>query len=250
MASSKGAEHGRTEGDLGDGAVRAELEVLARVGGEPPDVDALFAEVQQQMQAERGAGAFLRSRSTTTRVALVVGSAAVLVAMAALRFPRPDIELYPQSRMLLSLVTIGALGAACLWLAMRPLQLAAPPAWLFAGAPLAGAAWLVLLYLLPEVRDGHPASFHLPGFGFAVFRAVPCFVIGLGLALPFLSLLVSLDRGGLARSSLMAAGAGLLANFLLQVICPVTAPLHMLLGHLGVLVLLLAIAPLLGRSVR
>jgi len=245
MASSTDDGHGRERDPL-----RAEIEGLALAHEAGPDVDALFAEVSTALRAERGIWAFLRSRSTAARVGIVIATVAVLVAIAALRLPRVDIAVYPHSRMLLSLLTIGALGATCLALGLRPLQLAPPPAWLSRWAPLAAVFGLAILYLLPEASDIHPASLNPPGLGPTVLRALPCFIIGTVLALPFLTLLISFERGGAGRATLLTASAGLLANFLLQVSCPVTAPLHMLLGHFGVLLLAFATMPLVARGLQ
>jgi hypothetical protein len=221
-------------------ALEAELSALARTAEDLPDLDGLFAGLQSRVARERGPRAWLRSRSTPVRLGIALGAAVALASPAAFGIVRPDIAVYPAGRMALALLSIGALLVLSLVLALRPLQrstLADP-----LGRAAVGAAllWLCGLYLLPAAHNAHAASVSPTGLAPAFGRALPCMVIGLLLGLPFLALLASLGRGGVRRGVLLAVTAGLLANFLLQLLCPVTAPLHMLLGHLGVAVLLLA----------
>ncbi len=248
MTSSGSNGGGRSAGvDAPGEALHSQLSRLAAHSeASSADLEALFAQLQRAVGAERGPRARLRALPTWLRVGLVLAVAGALGALAAGRFMRPDITAYPAGRMALALISIGALLAASLWLALRPLQLASVAPWVPATAALGSLLWLGALYLLPPVHEATGWSRNPAGLGPTLARALPCMVIGLGLSLPFLLLLRALDRGGTRRPLLMAAAAGLLANFVLQLACPVTAPVHMLLGHMGVAVLLLAGAAALG----
>jgi hypothetical protein len=73
-------------------------------------------------------------------------------------------------------------------------------------------------------------------------------VIGSAVAAGIYAVLRGLDRGGTRRLPLMAACAGLAANLMLQLHCAVTAPTHLMLGHLGVVVVCFAAAWWFGRE--
>ena len=81
-----------------------------------------------------------------------------------------------------------------------------------------------------------------------IWAALRCLLIGSAVAAGMYAVLRGLDRGGSRRLLLMAACAGLAANLMLQLHCPKTAPLHLLLGHLGVVGVCFAAAWMLGRE--
>jgi hypothetical protein len=102
---------------------------------------------------------------------------------------------------------------------------------------------------MPPAHTVHPASLHAEGWPALLQRATPCLAIGLAIGALFYGVLALLDRGGSYRAPAMAVASGLAANLALQLHCPVTAPLHMVVGHLGVALLLVAAALFLrGRS--
>lgn len=210
----------------------------------------LFGSVQQQIAGERGVVAWLRSRPTSLRALLALGLVAMLAIGTALRWLRPDMAVYPTGRMAMVLASIALLTAIGIGLVLRPLQRPALPAW--AGPAMIGAAVLGLLafYALPIAHEAHPASLQAPGMAALIARARPCVVIGLLLGVAVFFALRALDRGGARRSLQRAAAAGLCANLVLQLHCPNTAPLHLLLGHFAVLVVLLVTVLLWPRSSR
>jgi hypothetical protein len=117
-------------------------------------------------------------------------------------------------------------------------------------ATATAGALLVLLavYAMPAAHVAHPASMQARGWVALLHRAAPCLVIGVVLGAIVYAVLGLLDRGGTRRALVTAAASGLAANLALHLHCPVTAPLHMVLGHLGVAVVLVGAASLLERS--
>lgn len=242
-----------TSDSSGDGSARASDELPRWAAGAAPalpDFEQLRAALEQDIAAERGPRAWLRSRSTPQRLAIVAATVALLAVGTLLASARPDLAVYPLGRMLLLLLALAALIALEAALSLWPLHWPAPPRWLARGAILAAPLGLLALYLLPAAHVDHPASLQAPGMRGLLARALPCLAVGSVVALAGYLLLRALDRGGVRRALLMAASGGLAANLLLQLHCPVTAPEHMLVGHLGVSLLLLGVVALVERALR
>jgi hypothetical protein len=111
---------------------------------EPADLSRVRQELQRRLGAERGPRAWLRSRRTSTRVALAVAGAAGLVAVASRESHRPPV---PEGETVASGVS---LAAAC-----------------FSYGSLFTALFLVLLWALSR-RDGPSVrSAALAGLGSA-----------------------------------------------------------------------------------
>jgi hypothetical protein len=241
-----------------EGDQRAEVALRERVSGgplpgAPPDLDELFALVEQRLAEERGVRAWLRSRSTAVRIALSLASLALLAAPMALAWARPDLAVYPVFRLGLGMLVIIALLALQLLLVLRPLSRPPLPAWASQAAIASALVGLVVLYALPPAHLAHPASLQPPGWPALIERALPCLGFGLAFGLVSYGLLRLFDRGGTRatrRALLAAAYGGLVANLLLLLHCPVTAPAHLLVGHLGVAVLLLLGVGLAAQTVR
>ena len=215
---------------------------LRQAPGAPPELEALFASLEQEVQRERGLPAFLRSRSTVVRNALLASVAGAVVLLAYLAFARPDLSAYPLGRMA-TVLAIAGLGAfASLRLALRPVYQAPAPSWLLpliASLSLCGLAAVYMMPALPALDAAHVPE---PGLDAALHLAAPCLGIGLLITLGLVGLWWLLDRGGARRGLAAAAAAGLTANLALQLHCPITAPGHLLLGHLGVALVILGVA--------
>jgi hypothetical protein len=154
---------------------------------------------------------------------------------------------YPAARMAAALLVLGAGFAISLLLALRPLQRPGVPGRTVVLAISAVLVGVLVLYGLPAAHLAHPSSLHEPGALSVLRRAIPCLAIGVAIGVAVYGLLALLDRGGSRRAPVMAIAAGLAANLALQLHCPITAPLHMIVGHLGVALLLLAGAVLIAR---
>jgi hypothetical protein len=186
------------------------------------DLTALEKAVRADLERERGAIAWLRSRSTPVRLGLSLGFAA-LVALATLFVAaRHDLAVYPLARLVLTLGWFFVAAGACAWLALRPAYLPRPSI----GVVVAVAAFAllgpVLAAILPEVHTNDVGG-HAP----------ICFAIGTIAGAVALLLARALDRGAHAAGQLVlaAAAAGLVGNLALALHCPVNHPAHLLLGH-------------------
>jgi hypothetical protein len=149
---------------------------------------------------------------------------------------RADFELYPLARMQAVLGTIAALIVLELILVLWPLQFPAAPKWLMAVAVAGAPIGLFFWYSAPAAHT-HPRSLPVESFGSLVSHAARCLAVGSVVAGGMYALLAGLDRGGSNRLLLMAACAGLAGNLMLQLHCAITAPIHLVIGHLGVVVL-------------
>lgn len=204
------------------------------------DTDALFQDVQGRIQqSSRQPAWWLRGRSTAVRRGIAVLTFAALATFGVLAMPRPDMGVYPMARMVLSLAALGLLALVSLHQALRPLHqpaLRRAGGWLLVGGALLAT---LVVTALPPAHQAHPAS--LGGTGdVLISRAAPCLYVGLLLGLPVFALVRLLDRGSVLSAVLAACAAGLTANFLLQVHCPITATEHNVVAHFGVALLFVA----------
>jgi hypothetical protein len=200
------------------------------LGAPPPDPPVeprLWAAIERDVRAEAGLRAWLRSRPTAQRVALAAGVAALSVVLAHREggsgsWARPGAE--PWSW----LASFAVLAVASLVVVLRPLgrsSLSRPVLW----AVLASALALPLAYALSSERASQVGS--VSG---VVRGALGCFVYGLGLALPFVGLVLLLHRSDrlTARGLVLLGGAGaLVANLGLLLHCALDHQQHLLAGH-------------------
>jgi hypothetical protein len=201
--------------------------------GEPTaaELDFLLARVEAAIAQEKGVFAWLRSMPTRLRIVLAGSATGAMAAALGLASPRVDLAVYPQWRLLLSAGVLAAVLGGLIVLNLRPLQrpelsMRAP---LFVFAALAVP---FLIALLPEVRLAHPVAFR---------DAHDCLLLGSLSGALLMVLLRALDRlKSDARSLLVpAAAGGILANFALSFHCPVVSPLHLVLIHAPIGVVLL-----------
>lgn len=203
--------------------------------GPPPSgarVDELWENVARSVADERGLRAWLRSRPTLLRVALVCGVLAAVVLAHLLWARRGDGFLVPGARLLLAAGAVVVAIAVCMRVVLAPLTRPFPRA-----AALGSTALLllpVLAALVPELRwgtaDTEPAAASLAA-------AAGCFAYGGILVLGIGAALWCVDRGApVSGVRLVPAvvGAGLTAHLVLQIHCANDNPTHLLLGHASV----------------
>ena len=215
---------------FGNGAElgRCLAEVASRAPGGAPE-QLLITE--SLIARERGARAFLRSRSTRVRWALSLILPVVLLVRELLRQRVPLREL-GTARMLAGLLLLFVLGLVT-HSALRPLPIdrgAARLRWLLSLVAW-GLPWV--LWFAPETR-GSAESFSSSGFA---LRAVTCFGYGSALAAPSFALLWVLHRGERVPFRVWALAAGLVAvlsNLILLLHCPSTQLTHLIAGHFSI----------------
>jgi hypothetical protein len=209
--------------------------------------DELWARVERSVADERGVKAWLQSRPTGLRVALVCGLFAALACLHFLWARRSDWSLHPGERLLL---VVGAALVAivfCLRLVLAPLTRPFR-------APLALASMTLLLVpvlsaLVPDLRFG-AGDTHAGAA--ALGAAAGCFVYGSVLVLGVGAALWCVDRGapiGAARLVPAVVCAGLVAHLILQIHCANDNPTHLLLGHASIgIAWLVVLSALYARS--
>jgi hypothetical protein len=239
-------EHAKAEPDE---ALGAELARWVRPDAlSSPDLNDLRLSLDAELTKERGPSAFLRSRSTPMRVLGLCLALLVLALLTVLTRARADWDVYPLPRMLMLVALMAGWFVGSTWLALWPLSRPALPTAVRRGFIAFGPALLLVLYSLPVAHTDHAASLQAPGTSALLLRAVPCLMFGAVIAAGTYSLLRAFDRGGRRANLLMASAGGLSANLLLQLHCPVTAPEHMLVAHLGAALAILGAVWLMERA--
>jgi hypothetical protein len=201
------------------------------------NLEKMQAELEGKLAQEKGFAAWLRSRPTPLRASLAGLVIGLLAFLTMALWIRPDFDVYPLARMHATLATIAGLIVLNLILLLWPLQLPAAPRWLLGFAVACAPIGLFFWYSAPAAHVAHPKSLPDQNIGSMLVHALKCLTFGSVAAAAFYSVFRALDRGGSNRLLLMAACAGLGANLLLQLHCPSTSPMHLVIGHLGVVVL-------------
>jgi hypothetical protein len=186
------------------------------------DLSALEKAVRGDLERERGAIAWLRSRSTPVRLGLVLAFVALVAVLTLTLAARRDLHVYPLVRLVLTVGWFGVAAGACAWLALRPAYLPRPAA----GVDCAVAAFAlcgpVVAALPPELHTNDVRG-----------HAGACFAIGTIAGLVALVIARGVDRGAHDTGQLVlaVAAAALLGNIALALHCPVNHMPHLLLGH-------------------
>jgi len=207
----------------------------------------LLSGLQSDLARESGPRAWLRSRPTVLRAALLL---CVMVSIGFLhvgRLLRPDAAVYPSGRLGLELSVLGLIAIASVVVGLRPYFKTNAPLALTVGAAALAALMPVASIAMGPAHAAHDAS--LAGIGDALLpRAVGCLVYGLVFALPVGLVAWLVDRGPAARAAVPFAGAATIgANLALWLHCPITHGIHIALGHVPLGLCLFAAALLVWR---
>jgi hypothetical protein len=206
----------------------------------------LLGVVEASIRDETGLVAWLRALPTSVRLFAGFGLAALLAIGMALVRPRWTSGPMPVDRVATVLAVLAVLVALVVRLALRPLQAAPPSRRVVLWSVAAGLLVPVLFAVTPPGAE--TAALGSPGMGKGI---VLCFLFG---ALPGVLLVLALraldrtaHRAGDA-ALLAAVGGGLAGNAALELHCPSVAPLHLLLGHATVGVVLVVVYAAVRRS--
>jgi hypothetical protein len=191
---------------------------------------ALFSSVEAALRNEVGLSARLRGLPSSARFLIAAAWGAALVTLTTVLTPRSAHGPMPVTQIVLALGVFAVLLALVVRLGLRPLQ--ARPA---RGA-VALACFLAGLFA--------PALFAVLPNGGTLVRSVPgvtdlaagvwCFVIGSVVGILLVVGMRILDRGAhrsVVHALFAATAGGLLGNASLELHCPITEPIHLLLGH-------------------
>lgn len=202
----------------------------SRDAARPASGDALFARVEAAIGEERGLLARLRSLPTGLRVLGAVAWAVIIVLASTLATPRSAYGPVPAQYLVLAVTVLAILTALAVRLDLRPLQVVPSGHASVLGMIAVGLAVPVALAVLPAPG---PQVTSLPGVGDTP-AIVGCFLIGCGAGTLLILGLRALDRGAHRSPTnvlLAAAAGGLLGNAALELHCPITTTVHLLLGH-------------------
>lgn len=231
--SSDMAEDMRAARELLGGGHQAEL---------PPGLEALRKRVDADLDREKGLMATLRDRPTPQRIALVLLLTGLLVGVTAAAAPRGELADYPIVRMAIVLVALSGVTGVAIWRLLRPLHLPKP-------STASTRLLLVAGVLAPTVAALWPLYGHVghdPGHGMAfAVGCGRCMAFGAVMGAPVLALATLMRRSrvdGAAVVALAGVAAGLVGNLTLQLHCPVTDPIHLLLAHASLALILGVVA--------
>jgi hypothetical protein len=164
---------------------------------------------------------------------LVLLVALALVGWQLLASRRADLMTYPALRMAGEVAIYATLVVGGVWWMLRPLHRRQGSNWMRWVGAVVAIGYPFLVALAGPAHQAHPASLEGVGADFAS-RAMACFLYGSVLALPFVLMAWASDRWDhrrLGRLLLVAAGGGVVGNFVLHLHCPLTDPMHILVGH-------------------
>ncbi|HEY4188461.1 MAG TPA: hypothetical protein VGP07_25525 [Polyangia bacterium] len=204
------------------------------------EVEKLLTGTHERIKADRGPLAWLRCRPTSQRFAFVLLTLAALLAVIPWRFQRPDFSTYPPLRMALTFSAYLFALALSIRELVRPLYTARGRVEVFV---LATAALPLLLATLPPAYRTENLS--------TVGHGHDC--IAVGMLAGFLAMLVvrAVDRAprvGTGQALLLGSSAGLFANLVLLLHCPIDRPSHLLVTHAFLGVALAALFRVIGPS--
>lgn len=243
--------------DRGNGEVDAELAALlgprgsqgpkgprGSEGSTHDPFAALPSDLDKALRRERGPLSALRSRPTGQRRLLATALVLACVAVVLVLTRRPDLGVMPIARLLLDVALLALPLTAALLFAFRPLHRPPPPRWTDAVLVIASATGLLVFASLPMAHADHPAS-RVGAGDDLVPLAIGCFAFGIAFGVLTLLGFRALSRGTgslLAPTIAIAMGSALAGVLALYAHCPITHPIHLLLGHATVLL------PFLGAS--
>ncbi len=184
--------------------------------------DPLYDRLRADLEEERGTRAWLRSRSTRSRAAAItVASLASSVGLALVMAGPARLASHGAlywAGVVTMLATLGLAMAAML----RPIYL---PAWsggakrlLVAGIGLASLASIVM------TSDGSLGALASGG---------RCLVIGVSIGAPIFGLALLLDRQPRRVGVFRALFSGLVGVLAVQLVCPATGLVHLVVEHFG-----------------
>jgi len=186
------------------------------------ELEKLLTGTHERIKADRGPLAWLRCRPTSQRFGLVLLGLAGLMALTLWRFQRPDFATYPALRMAITFSVYLVALALSIGELVRPLYTRGRT-----------ELFIVLTGALPLLVAALPAAARIedaPTIG----HGHDC--IPVGMLAGFLLMLVvrAFDRAprvGTGPALLLGNTAGLFANLVLMLHCPIDRPAHLLVTH-------------------
>jgi hypothetical protein len=210
-----------------EGSLARSLERAATMP--PPELEALFRQLDGRLERERGILAWIQTRPTWLLRLLTLLSA---VPMAIYLYGnygfRHDRQFWPVWRMVGIEAAFAVASVGLVWLATRPFhkrQLSPSAIRLLSVAGIF-LAFVIAALPLPHLVDPHS----LPGD--PVPATSLCYIWGLYMGTPvFVAALLLCREATLPRALALATAAGLISNLEIQLECSATARDHMVASH-------------------
>jgi len=201
---------------------------MPEAGPPPPgispadELEKLLTGTHERIKADRGVLAWLRCRPTGQRFGMVLLALAGLMALTLARFQRPDFASYPAVRMALTFSVYLVALALSIRELVRPLYTRGRP-----------ELFIVLTGALPLLVAALPAAARLedaPTIG----HGHDCIPVGMLAGFVLMLIVRAFDRAprvGTGPALLLGNTAGLFANLVLMLHCPIDRPAHLMLTH-------------------
>jgi len=201
---------------------------MPEAGPPPPgispadELEKLLTGTHERIKADRGVVAWLRCRPTGQRFGMVLLALAGLMALTLARFQRPDFASYPAVRMALTFSVYLVALALSIRELVRPLYTRGRT-----------ELFIVLTGALPLLVAALPAAARLedaPTIG----HGHDCIPVGMLAGFVLMLIVRAFDRAprvGTGPALLLGNTAGLFANLVLMLHCPIDRPAHLMLTH-------------------
>jgi len=201
---------------------------MPEAGPPPPgispadELEKLLTGTHERIKADRGVLAWLRCRPTGQRFGMVLLALAGLMALTLARFQRPDFASYPAVRMALTFSVYLVALALSIRELVRPLYTRGRT-----------ELFIVLTGALPLLVAALPAAARLedaPTIG----HGHDCIPVGMLAGFVLMLIVRAFDRAprvGTGPALLLGNTAGLFANLVLMLHCPIDRPAHLLVTH-------------------
>jgi len=201
---------------------------MPEAGPPPPgispadELEKLLTGTHERIKADRGVLAWLRCRPTGQRFGMVLLALAGLMALTLARFQRPDFASYPAVRMALTFSVYLVALALSIRELVRPLYTRGRT-----------ELFIVLTGALPLLVAALPAAARLedaPTIG----HGHDCIPVGMLAGFVLMLIVRAFDRAprvGTGPALLLGNTAGLFANLVLMLHCPIDRPAHLMLTH-------------------
>ena len=187
------------------------------------ELEKLLTGTHERIKADRGLLAWLRCRPTSQRFGMVLLALAGLMALTLWRFQRPDFATYPALRLALTFSVYLVALALSIGELVRPLYTRGRT-----------ELFIVLTGALPLLVAALPAAVRFEDAPTTTGHGHDCIAVGMLAGFLLMLIVRAFDRAprvGTGPGLLLGNTAGLFANLVLMLHCPIDRPAHLLVTH-------------------
>ena len=187
------------------------------------ELEKLLTGTHERIKADRGLLAWLRCRPTSQRFGMVLLALAGLMALTLWRFQRPDFATYPALRLALTFSVYLVALALSIGELVRPLYTRGRT-----------ELFIVLTGALPLLVAALPAAVRFEDAPTTTGHGHDCIAVGMLAGFLLMLIVRAFDRAprvGTGPALLLGNTAGLFANLVLMLHCPIDRPAYLLVTH-------------------